>query len=36
MEHGSSFSGLNFFGKIVIDAGKPSAEYINNFIALPF
>jgi hypothetical protein len=36
MEHGSNFSGLNFFGQIVINIGKPSTECRNGFIALPF
>jgi hypothetical protein len=36
MEHGSSFSGSNFFGQIIIDTGKPPTEYRNSFIALPF
>jgi hypothetical protein len=36
MEHESRFSGLNFFGKIVIGSGKTSTKYINSYIALPF
>jgi hypothetical protein len=36
MEHGNNFSGSNFFGKIVIDTGKPSTEYRNSFIVLLF
>jgi hypothetical protein len=36
MEHGNNFSGLNFFGQIVIDTGKPSIEYRNSFIVLLF
>jgi hypothetical protein len=36
LENGSSFSGLNFFGKIIINTRKPSTECENGLMALPF
>jgi hypothetical protein len=36
LEHGKNFSGLNFFGKIIINPGKPYTKSRSSFIALPF